>query len=117
MRLRASAGRRVQCSTQRNGVPVAIVCSDAMVDLRGLLVVLHILLAIAWLGVDAGVFLGSHLIRNRAYSPDARFLVSRLMGYLDLSPRLAVQLTFAVGGQLAYLSGWIRVPEWAVWVT
>jgi hypothetical protein len=88
-------------------------------DVHGWLVVLHILLAIAWLGVDAGVFLGSHLIRNRVYAPEARFLVSRLMGYLDLSPRLAVQLTFAVGLHLAYVGGTIRLAqaEMLVWLT
>jgi hypothetical protein len=88
-----------------------------VVDVYGLLIALHILLAIAWLGVDVGVFLGSHLIRNRAYAPEARFLVSRLMGYLDLSPRLAVQLTFAVGINLAFLGRWIRVAEWVVGLT
>lgn len=78
----------------------------------GLLIALHILLVVSWLGVDAGVFLGSHLIRNRAYDPGARFLVSRLMGYLDLGPRLSVPLTFAVGISLAILGGWTTLPTW-----
>jgi hypothetical protein len=82
----------------------------------GLLKALHILFIVTWLGVDAGVFLGSHLIRNRAYDPGARFLVSRLMGYLDLGPRLSVPLTFAVGLNLAYLGGWGATPGWVVWV-
>ncbi|MBV8718680.1 MAG: hypothetical protein JOZ65_26745, partial [Chloroflexi bacterium] len=69
----------------------------------GVLIALHILLTVSWLGVDAGVFIGSHMIRNRAYPPDARFVVSRLMGYLDLGPRLSVPLLFAVGLNLAYL--------------
>ena len=81
-------------------------------DWHGLLVALHVLLVVAWLGVDAGVFIGSHMIRNRAYEPSARFLVSRLMSYLDLSPRLAVPLTFASGLNLAYLGGWAALP-WA----
>jgi len=74
------------------------------------LVALHILLTVTWLGVDAGVFIGSHMIRNRAYSPDARFLLSRLMGYLDLGPRLSVPLIFAVGLNLAYLGSWASLP-------
>ena len=73
------------------------------------LVALHILLTVTWLGVDAGVFIGSHMIRNRSYSAEARFLVSRLMGYLDLGPRLSVPLIFAVGLALAYLGGWAQV--------
>ena len=83
----------------------------------GLLVVLHILLVVSWLGVDAGVFIGSHMIRNRVYDPGARFLVSRLMAYLDLGPRLSVPLTFAVGLNLAVLGGWATLPFWVVVVT
>ena len=81
------------------------------------LVALHILLTVTWLGVDAGVFVGSHLIRNRAYEPGARFLVSRLMGYLDLGPRLSVPLMFAVGLSLAYLGSWANLAGWLVWLT
>jgi hypothetical protein len=83
----------------------------------GLLLILHILLVVSWLGVDAGVFIGSHMIRNRAYEPGARFLVSRLMAYLDLGPRLSVPLTFAVGLNLAVLGGWATLPMWLVVMT
>jgi hypothetical protein len=83
----------------------------------GLLVAVHILLTVTWLGVDAGVFVGSHMIRNRAYEPGARFLVSRLMGYLDLGPRLSVPLIFAVGMNLAFLGGWTSVSAPLVWLT
>jgi hypothetical protein len=83
----------------------------------GVLVALHILLTVTWLGVDAGVVIGSHMIRNRTYSPEARFLVSRLMGYLDLGPRLSVPLIFAVGLSLAYLQNWARLEVAVVWFT
>ena len=83
----------------------------------GLLVALHILLTVTWLGVDAGVFVGSHLIRNQTYEPGARFLVSRLMGYLDLGPRLSVPLIFAVGLSLAYLGDWALLSPLVVWIT
>lgn len=83
----------------------------------GLLVAVHILLTVTWLGVDAGVFVGSHMIRNRAYEPGARFLVSRLMGYLDLGPRLSVPLIFAVGMSLAFLGGWTSVSVALVWLS
>jgi hypothetical protein len=78
------------------------------------LVALHILLTVSWLGVDAGVFIGSHMIRNRTYAPEARFLVSRLMGYLDLGPRLSVPLLFAVGLSLADLGSWASMPAGVV---
>jgi hypothetical protein len=80
------------------------------------LVALHILLTVTWLGVDAGVFVGSHMIRNQAYAPGARFLLSRLMGYLDLGPRLSVPLIFAVGLSLAYLGSWATLPAAVVWI-
>jgi hypothetical protein len=83
----------------------------------GFLVACHILLTVTWLGVDAGVFIGSHMIRNRAYDPGARYLVSRLMGYLDLGPRLSVPLIFAVGLHLGYLSGAASVSFAAVGLT
>ena len=85
-----------------------------MTNVYGVLLALHILLTVSWLGVDAGVFVGSHMIRNRAYAPDARFLVSRLMGYLDLGPRLSVPLLFAVGLSLAYLGNWASMPTGVV---
>ncbi|MBV9323458.1 MAG: hypothetical protein JO352_06710 [Chloroflexi bacterium] len=85
-----------------------------MTDVYGVLIALHILLTVSWLGVDAGVFIGSHMIRNRAYAPDARFLLSRLMGYLDLGPRLSVPLLFAVGLSLAYLGNWASMPAGVV---
>jgi hypothetical protein len=85
--------------------------------LYGLLLALHILLTVSWLGVDAGVFIGSHMTRNQRYEPSARFLVSRLMGYLDLGPRLSVPLIFAVGLNLAYLGSWATLPVAAVWGT
>jgi hypothetical protein len=75
----------------------------------GVLLALHILLTVTWLGVDAGVFIGSHMIRNQRYEPSARFLVSRLMGYLDLGPRLSVPLLFAVGLNLAFLGSWANL--------
>jgi hypothetical protein len=81
-----------------------------------ILVGLHILLTVTWLGVDAGVFVGSHMIRNRDYDPAARYLVSRLIGYLDLGPRLSVPLMFAVGLNLAYLGGWALVSLPIVWM-
>lgn len=80
-----------------------------------LLKAFHILLVVTWVGVDAGVFIGSHMIRNRRYDPGARFLVSRLMGYLDVSPRLSVPLTFAVGLHLSYLGSWTTLPLGVVW--
>ena len=83
----------------------------------GILVALHILLTVTWLGVDAGVFIGSHLIRNARYEPSARYLVSRLMGYLDLGPRLSVPLIFAVGLNLAYLGGTAAIPTIVVAIT
>lgn len=82
----------------------------------GLLKGFHVLLIVTWLGVDAGVFLGSHMIRHRAYEPGARFLVSRLMGYLDIGPRLSVPLMFATGLHLSHLGGWASLPVALVWL-
>ncbi|HEX8967562.1 MAG TPA: hypothetical protein VF937_06765, partial [Chloroflexota bacterium] len=51
---------------------------------------------------------------NAAYPAEGRYLVSRLMGYLDMGPRLSVPLLFAVGLNLAYLGGWAALPAPAI---
>ena len=78
--------------------------------IRSILLALHILLIIAWLGIDVGVFTSSFLIRKRGLSSDARIELRRLMRGLDLAPRLSLMATPLVGIALADSIGIIAVP-------
>ena len=81
---------------------------------RSLLLAVHILLIIAWLGIDVGVFTSSFLIRRRGLSSDARIELRRLMRGLDLAPRLSLMATPLVGTSLASTVGFIDIPGWVI---
>jgi hypothetical protein len=81
---------------------------------RSVLLALHIILIIAWLGIDVGVFTSSFLIRKRGLSGDARVELRRLMRGLDLAPRLSLMATPLVGTSLASTVGFIDIPSWVI---
>lgn len=72
----------------------------------------HVLLLVAWLGIDVGVFAGSFVIRGRSLPGGARVELRRLMRGLDLAPRLSVVLTIPVGLGLADSVGVLSAPAW-----
>ncbi|MFA9432027.1 hypothetical protein [Egicoccus sp. AB-alg2] len=82
--------------------------------MRNFLLVLHILLLVAWLGIDVGVFTSSFFIRRRGLSGDARVELRRLMRGLDLAPRLSLVLMIPVGLGLADVGGYAQVPTWVL---
>lgn len=69
------------------------------------LLILHILLLVAWLGIDVGVFYSSFVMRRPAMSTDARKQVRHVMVTLDLAPRLSLILMVPVGLGLANVTG------------
>lgn len=72
---------------------------------RNLLLVLHLLLIVAWLGIDVGVFYSSFVMRRPGLSSEARREVRRVMVTLDLAPRISLILMIPSGLGLAYVSG------------
>lgn len=72
---------------------------------RNLLLVLHLLLIVSWLGIDVGVFYSSFVMRRPGLSTDARREVRRIMVTLDLAPRISLILMVPSGLGLAYVSG------------
>lgn len=72
---------------------------------RNLLLVLHLLLIVSWLGIDVGVFYSSFVLRRPGLSSDARREVRRVMVTLDLAPRISLILMIPSGLGLAYVSG------------
>ena len=81
---------------------------------RSLLLIAHILLLVAWLGIDVGVFTSSFFIRRRGLSPDARTELRRVMRGLDLAPRLSLVLTMPVALGLADATGLATIPTAAL---
>jgi hypothetical protein len=71
---------------------------------------LHILSMATWLGVDLGVFTCAWLSRNRTLSAEARGQFLKLLGVLDLGPRVSMIATLPIGLTLAHL-GWGVAPE------
>lgn len=72
---------------------------------RNLLLVIHILLLVAWLGIDVGVFYSSFVMRRPGMSTEARHHVRHVMVTLDLAPRLSLILMIPAGLGLAHVSG------------
>ena len=80
----------------------------------GLLDYLHILLLVFWLGTDLGVLLAARRVRDAGLTPGERHTLLDPALRIDLLPRLAFSLMFAVGATLGYLSGSLPLPGWAL---
>jgi hypothetical protein len=78
---------------------------------RELLVFLHQLLFVFWLGPDFGVYLWSAKVANPALAPSQRLAAARIMGVIDLLPRIAMSLMLTVGGLLSEYVG-LEHPAW-----
>lgn len=79
------------------------------------MVFVHVLLFVAWLGGDIGVFvLGQHFRKRHAYSLDQRIVLLKLLVIVDLAPRAAWALMVPVSLTLSLLGGWWPVPPWLV---
>lgn len=71
------------------------------------LVWVHVLLLVVWLGGDIGVFLlGQHFRRHHAYSLETRLVLLRLLVALDMGPRSAWALMVPSSILLLAAGGW-----------
>ena len=71
----------------------------------------HVLLFVAWLGGDIGVFvLGQHFRKRDLHSLDQRIALLKLLVIVDLAPRAAWALMVPVSLTLSLLGNW-----WPVW--
>jgi hypothetical protein len=68
------------------------------------LLIIHVLLLVAWLGVDVGVFYSSFVMRRPGLTTDARIQLRGVMITLDLAPRVSLILMVPVGLGLAYVT-------------
>lgn len=84
-----------------------------------LLLLLHVLILVYWLGGDLGAFVASFLIANPAKDRAARLGAAGLLGDVDMAPRTALILAFPTGFTLAVTRGWVEAdPLWvaAAWI-
>lgn len=81
------------------------------------LLILHLLLLVAWLGIDVGVFTSSFVMRRPGMSTETRITVRRLMLSLDLAPRVSLILMIPVALGLSRATGWglSETPDWLLW--
>ena len=81
-----------------------------------LLVYVHLLLLVFWLGADAGVFmLGQAFRRRDKYDLSTRLVLLQKLVDLDMVPRTAWALMVPVSITLSAAGGWWNVPEVLVW--
>lgn len=66
-----------------------------------LLVWVHILLFVFWLGADVGVFSAAYWVKRRGQSFNERMLLLKVAGFVDLAPRLCMAWMLPVGLLLA----------------
>lgn len=79
-----------------------------------LLLLLHVLILVYWLGGDLGAFVVSFLIANPGKDRAARLGAAWLLGDVDMAPRTALILAFPTGFTLAATRGWVAVD--LVWI-
>jgi hypothetical protein len=75
-----------------------------------ILVFIHLLLFVYWLGADVGVFALALALKNPNYSHEQRILMMRMSLTIDMVPRMAMITVAPVGLQLARLGGFIDMP-------
>lgn len=95
-------------------------------DSYQILLYLHVLMFVYWLGADLGVFTLALALRNPEYSVEQRVLLMRMSLLIDMTPRAAMAFIAPVGLllaqqlQLVAVPGWLEVCIWitaALWVT
>ncbi|QIQ87194.1 hypothetical protein [Erythrobacter sp.] len=77
------------------------------------LVYVHLLLFVLWLGADVGVFvLGQHFRKREKWSLDQRIALLTLLVEIDMVPRSAWALMVPLSLSVVDTGGWWDVPTW-----
>jgi hypothetical protein len=74
------------------------------------LLYIHLLLFVYWLGADVGVFALALALKNPAYSYEQRTLMMRMSLTIDMVPRMAMITIAPVGLHLARQSDLVEIP-------
>jgi hypothetical protein len=79
-----------------------------------LLLLLHILLFVYWLGADIGVYYSSRYAANPTLTREARATVVRIMLWIDQIPRACLVLMLAVGYSVGFHMGMVHARPGAI---
>lgn len=80
-----------------------------------ILVFLHLLLFVFWLGADVGVFiLGQHFRKRQKWSLPQRLALLQLLVNVDIVPRSAWALMVPLTLTMVDAGGWWELPIWAI---
>lgn len=79
-------------------------------DLLALILYIHILAWVFWLGTDLGVFIGVKFTENADYSAETRLTILKLAMILDIAPRVAVPVVFGTGVYMMNVKYGIAFP-------
>lgn len=84
-----------------------------------LIVFLHLLVPVYWLGGDLGAFYGSTFMVDPKRTVAERMMALKILNNIDMAPRTALILAFPTGFTAAWSRGWLEVAgSWIaiVWV-
>lgn len=81
-----------------------------------LIIFVHVLAWVFWLGTDIGVFVGAKFSEKAELSVETRLTVLKVAMLLDAAPRIAVPIVFATGVSMANTMGVDLIPELAGWL-
>ncbi|MEM7612746.1 MAG: hypothetical protein AAF270_13755 [Pseudomonadota bacterium] len=90
-----------------------------MIDVGLLVVYVHILAWVFWLGADVGVFILGKYAQNPAHSVEQRLLLLQVAMLIDKFPRVSMVISLATGFYLSLASGWLNLPtviSAAIWL-
>lgn len=83
-----------------------------------LLVFVHLLLFVFWLGADVGVFmLGQEFRRREKYDLSTRLVQLQMLVNLDMVPRTAWAMMVPISITLSAAGNWWNVPGWLTWAS
>lgn len=82
--------------------------------IEALIILLHVLVLVYWLGGDLGAFYGSGFMTDPSRTTPERLMALKLLNDIDMAPRTALILAFPTGFAAAWIRGWLMVPGWSV---
>jgi hypothetical protein len=80
-------------------------------SVEDIVLLVHVLLFVYWLGGDIGVFYSSRFVVDGSLERETRMIAAKIMLNIDLVPRICMSLMLTVGGILSEYHG-IEHPMW-----
>ena len=82
--------------------------------LESIILWLHILLFVYWLGGDLGVFYSSRFRNSPNYDVKTRQLIARITSNIDMAPKTTMVLMIPIGFSLVALNNLWVLPNWLI---